>query len=67
MGEIVNFSKEEISIKEASKITGIKYHTLRKWIVDDEKIPYKDYNPLKRVLKSDIEAFMASKQVKIYV
>lgn len=53
-------NNKEISIKEASKITGIKYQTLYKWIITDGKIPYRDYHPLKMVKRSDVEAFMQS-------
>jgi len=60
MGKIVNISNEEISIKEASLITGIKYHTFRKWIMEKGIIPYRDYEPLKMVLRSDVIAFRDS-------
>lgn len=63
--EIVKKSNEEISFREAEEITGIKYHTLRKWAVEDGKIPYRDYGWLKRVRRSDIEAFMQAHPLKM--
>lgn len=62
--EIVKKSNDEISLKKASEILDIKYHTLYKWFVIEGKIPCRDYKPLKRFSMADVLAFKDAHTVK---
>lgn len=62
--EIVKKCDEEISLRKASEITGIKYHTLYKWFVIEGKIPCRDYKPLKMFSMADVKAFKDAHTVK---